>query len=146
MRKNCFLGVFMYNLNQNNTFSVKNIAIEALIQNIIISCGISPQLYGYRYLKEAIKIVVKSPRLLNNITKELYPAVADACETTPCKVERSIRHAIDIAWGNGKIYFVNTLYGVPIFCESHKPTNGEFIAIVSDKLLLEIELNVEHTY
>ena len=69
--------------------------------------------------------------------------VAEAFDTTPAKVERSIRHSIELAWASGKIYHVNSLYGITIFDENHKPTNSEFIALVSDKLLLELNLNAE---
>lgn len=143
VRKIYLLGDFMYYFNQNNAVPVKNVALDAVIQNIIISSGISPRLYGYRYLKETIKMVMNSPRLMNNITKELYPTVAKAFDTTPAKVERSIRHAIELAWASGKIYYVNSLYGIAVFDENHKPTNSEFIALIGDKLLLELEFNGE---
>ena len=75
--------------------------------------------------------------MINNITKSLYPAVAERFQTTPSKVERAIRHAIEVAWNRGKIENINTIYGIKIFARGDKPTNGELIALVSDKLLIE---------
>ena len=75
--------------------------------------------------------------IINRITKELYPAIAEHFETTPSKVERAIRHAIDVAWSRGKIENINRIFGFNIYTKNDKPTNGEFIALVADKLSME---------
>ena len=104
---------------------------------IFISAGIPPHIKGYQFLREAVKQAVYDPNMINNITKSLYPAVAERFQTTPSKVERAIRHAIEVAWNRGKIENINSIYGIKIFARGDKPTNGELIALVSDKLLIE---------
>ena len=88
-------------------------------------------------LREAVKQTVDVPEMINNITKELYPAVARHFNTSPSKVERAIRHAIEVAWSRGKIENINNIYGIKIFARGEKPTNGELIALVADKLIIE---------
>ncbi|MCL2796738.1 MAG: sporulation initiation factor Spo0A C-terminal domain-containing protein, partial [Firmicutes bacterium] len=92
---------------------------------------------GYHFLREAIKMAIDNPEIINNITKKLYPDVAGKFNTSPSKVERAIRHAIEVAWNRGKIENINTLFGVRVYGHNEKPTNGEFIALVADKMLLE---------
>jgi len=82
-------------------------------------------------------MAIDNPEIINNITKKLYPEVAGKFNTTPSKVERAIRHAIEVAWNRGKIENINTLFGVRVYGQNEKPTNGEFIALVADKMLLE---------
>lgn len=111
--------------------------LDERLAKIFITAGIPPHIKGYQFLREAVKQAVYDPSMINNITKSLYPAVAERFETTPSKVERAIRHAIEVAWSRGKIENINTLYGIKIFSRGDKPTNGELIALVSDKLLIE---------
>lgn len=111
--------------------------IEERLSTIFISIGLPPHIRGYQYLREAICLTVKNPSLINQITKKLYPLVAEKFETSPSKVERSIRHSIDVAWTRGRFDNLNKLFGVKVCQESMKPTNGEFIALIADKLLLE---------
>ena len=80
---------------------------------------------------------MSNPVLINNITKQLYPNVAQEYNSSPSKVERAIRHAIDVAWSRGKIDYINKLFGFKVYSSSDKPTNGEFIALVADKLMCE---------
>ena len=112
-------------------------SLDERIANIFLSMGIPAHIKGYHFLREAIKLVVSDREMINAITKELYPSVAAAFETTPSKVERAIRHAIEVAWARGKIENINDIFGYTIYSKQEKPTNGEFIALVADKLLMD---------
>lgn len=112
-------------------------ALDERLANIFISSGIPPHIKGYQFLREAVKQSVKTPTMINNITKQLYPAVAEKFNTSPSKVERAIRHAIEVAWSRGKIDNINAIYGIKVFSKGDKPTNGELIALVSDKMIIE---------
>lgn len=112
-------------------------SLEEKISKIFISVGIPPHIKGYSYLREGVKMAVNEPTIINNITKKLYPQIGEKYETTPSKVERAIRHAIEVAWNRGRIDNINNLFGVRAYVGSEKPTNGEFIALVADKMLLE---------
>ncbi len=117
--------------------SARNRSMDEKISNIFITVGIPAHIKGYQYLREAIKMTIDSPDIINSITKRLYPEVAEHFGTSPSKVERAIRHAIEVAWNRGKIENINTLFGVRVYNHNEKPTNGEFIALVADKMLLE---------
>jgi len=117
--------------------AVKSENLEEKISNIFLSIGIPAHIKGYHFLREAIKMVVEDAELINHITKELYPGIAKKFNTTPSKVERAIRHAIDVAWSRGKVENINKLFGYVIYGKNEKPTNGEFIALVADKLSME---------
>ena len=121
----------------NKRPSAKNRSMDEKISNIFITVGIPAHIKGYQYLREAIKMTIDNPEIINSITKKLYPEVADHFKTSPSKVERAIRHAIEVAWNRGKIENINTLFGVRVYNHNEKPTNGEFIALVADKMLLE---------
>ncbi len=116
---------------------VKNKNLEEKITNIFITVGIPAHIKGYQFLREAIKMAVDNPEVINSITKKLYPSIADKFETSASKVERAIRHAIEVAWNRGKIENINSLFGIKVYSNNEKPTNGEFIALVADKMLLE---------
>lgn len=111
--------------------------IEEKITDIFLLIGIPAHIKGYHFLREAIKMVVKNGDIINRITKELYPGIAKEFNTTPSKVERAIRHAIDVAWNRGKVENINQLFGYVVYDENDKPTNGEFIALIADKLNME---------
>ena len=119
------------------TQRVFNRALEEKITNIFITVGIPAHIKGYQFLREAIKMAIDSPEIINSITKKLYPNIALRYDTTPSKVERAIRHAIEVAWNRGKIENINALFGVKVYANNEKPTNGEFIALVADKMLIE---------
>ncbi len=121
----------------NKRPAAKNRSMDEKISNIFITVGIPAHIKGYQYLREAIKMTIDSPEIINSITKKLYPEVAEHFNTSPSKVERAIRHAIEVAWNRGKIENINTLFGVRVYNHNEKPTNGEFIALVADKMLLE---------
>lgn len=111
--------------------------MDERISNIFITVGIPAHIKGYQFLREAIKMAVENPDIINSITKRLYPEVAKRFDTSPSKVERAIRHAIEVAWNRGKIENINSLFGVKVYGHNEKPTNGEFIALVADKMILE---------
>lgn len=102
--------------------------------NLFLSIGIPAHIKGYGYLREAVKMVMENHDLINRITKELYPGIARRFSTTPSKVERAMRHAIEVAWSRGRLDSVNRIYGYKVFSAEDKPTNGEFIALIADKL------------
>jgi two-component system response regulator (stage 0 sporulation protein A) len=111
--------------------------LEEKITGIFITVGIPAHIKGYQFLREAIKLTVDTPEIINSITKKLYPQIAEKFETSASKVERAIRHAIEVAWNRGKIENINQLFGVRVYTNNEKPTNGEFIALVADKMLIE---------
>ena len=112
-------------------------SLEEKISEIFISIGIPPHIKGYGYLREGIKMTIENPYIINSVTKELYPSIAKRFETTASKVERAIRHAIEVAWNRGRIEAINAIFGARIYLGAEKPTNSEFIALVADKLILE---------
>lgn len=113
--------------------------LEALVTNIIHEVGVPAHIKGYQYLREAIIMVVKDIDVINQITKSLYPKIAYKFETTPSRVERAIRHAIEVAWGRGDQKTVENIFGYTISAAKGKPTNSEFIAMIADKLRLELK-------
>lgn len=117
--------------------ATKSPSLDEKISKIFISVGIPPHIKGYSYLREGIKLAVEDPDVINNITKKLYPLIGERYDTTPSKVERAIRHAIEVAWARGRINNINDLFGVQTYLAGEKPTNGEFIALIADKMLLE---------
>ncbi len=113
--------------------------LEAEVTNIIHELGIPAHIKGYLYLREAILLVTERVELLGGVTKELYPAVAQKFETTPSRVERAIRHAIEVAWSRGNIDAIHRFFGYTVDYERGKPTNSEFIAMVADRLRMELK-------
>lgn len=111
--------------------------LDEKLSNIFIRSGIPPHIKGYQFLREAVKLSVFKPEMINNITKRLYPTIADQFNTTASKVERAIRHAIEVAWSRGKIENINSIFGIKIYAKGEKPTNGELIALIADKLMIE---------
>ena len=125
-------------LSKESTSQVKvNKELDEKITNIFITVGIPAHIKGYQFLREAIKMAIQEPEIINSITKKLYPNIAEKFDTSSSKVERAIRHAIEVAWNRGKIENINSLFGVKVYSDNEKPTNGEFIALVADKMLLE---------
>ncbi len=113
------------------------VTLEEKISKIFINVGIPPHIKGYAFLREGVKMAVEEPSIINNITKKLYPLIGKKFNTTASKVERAIRHAIEVAWNRGRIESINNILGVRAYVGQEKPTNGEFIALVADKMLLE---------
>ncbi len=117
--------------------SVLNNDLEIDITNLIHEIGVPAHIKGYQYLRDAITLVVNNMDFLSAVTKELYPAIASMNNTTASRVERAIRHAIEIAWNRGKLETLDALFGYTVKTDKGKPTNSEFIAIIADKLRLE---------
>lgn len=113
--------------------------LEALVTNVIHEVGVPAHIKGYQYLREAIIMVVKDIDVINQITKSLYPQIARKYKTTPSRVERAIRHAIEVAWGRGQQEAVENIFGYTVSASKGKPTNSEFIAMIADKLRLELK-------
>ena len=113
--------------------------LEALVTNVIHEVGVPAHIKGYQYLREAIMMVVKDIDIINQITKQLYPDIARKFKTTPSRVERAIRHAIEVAWTRGQTETVDSIFGYTISAAKGKPTNSEFIAMIADKLRLELK-------
>ena len=113
--------------------------IEALVTSIIHEIGVPAHIKGYHYLREAIIIAVNDMDVINAITKVLYPQVAKAFQTTPSRVERAIRHAIEVAWDRGDLDTLQRFFGYTVSNTKGKPTNSEFIALIADKLQLQLK-------
>lgn len=118
----------------------KPMNIEAEVTNIMHEIGVPAHIKGYQYLRDAIMMVVEDLEVINSITKQLYPSIAKEYNTTPSRVERAIRHAIEVAWSRGQVDTIDSLFGYTINIGKGKPTNSEFIAMVADKLRLEMKV------
>ncbi len=127
--------VISYNMDENNKNRSKG--LEEKITKIIQDIGVPAHIKGYLYLRESINIVINDIEYLGAVTKELYPAVADKFNTTPSRVERAIRHAIEVAWNRGNLESIDQIFGYTVNNNKGKPTNSEFIALISYKLRLE---------
>lgn len=121
----------------SNSLSQENRQLDEKISNIFISIGIPAHIKGYQFLREAVKLAVEEPEIISSITKKLYPTIAERFETSSSKVERGMRHAIEVAWNRGKIENINNIFGLKIYNRNEKPTNGELIALIADKMLMD---------
>jgi len=115
--------------------------LEVEVTNIMHEIGVPAHIKGYQYLRDAIIMVVKDLDIINSITKQLYPAIAKDYNTTPSRVERAIRHAIEVAWNRGRIEAINSIFGYTINVNKGKPTNSEFIAMIADKLRIDLKVS-----
>ncbi|MBR6120067.1 MAG: sporulation transcription factor Spo0A [Oscillospiraceae bacterium] len=113
--------------------------IETLVTNVIHEIGVPAHIKGYQYLREAIIIAVGDMEVINAITKVLYPQVARTFATTPSRVERAIRHAIEVAWDRGDLDTLQRFFGYTVSNTKGKPTNSEFIALIADRLQLQLK-------
>lgn len=111
--------------------------LESTVTSIIHEIGVPAHIKGYQYLRSAIVMAVNDIDILNSITKQLYPTIAEQYDTTPSRVERAIRHAIEVAWGRGRMDTINDLFGYTVNAGKGKPTNSEFIALIADKIRLD---------
>lgn len=112
-------------------------SLDERLGSLFLTIGIPAHIKGYGFLREAVKMVVAQPDIINRITKELYPGIGKRFGTTASKVERAIRHAIEVAWNRGRIDTLNRAFGCKVCSKDDKPTNGEFIAMLADKLGME---------
>ncbi|MGE4283322.1 MAG: sporulation transcription factor Spo0A [Clostridia bacterium] len=115
--------------------------IETNVTKAIHEMGVPAHIKGYQYLRDAIMMVVKDMDVINSITKQLYPSIARQYNTTPSRVERAIRHAIEVAWGRGQVETLENMFGYTIQNSKGKPTNSEFIAMIADKLRLQLKVS-----
>ncbi len=118
-------------------FPVAARSVDDRLSNIFLSLGIPAHIKGYQFLREAVKLVLDNPDSINRITKELYPTIARRFGTSASKVERATRHAIEVGWSRGRVESLNRAFGCRVATPEDKPTNGEFIALIADKLSLE---------
>ena len=110
-----------------------------MVTDIIHQIGVPAHIKGYHYLRESIILSIKNDDIINSVTKLLYPTVAKKFQTTSSRVERAIRHAIEVAWDRGDLDVLNSFFGYTINNSRGKPTNSEFIAMISDKLKLKLK-------
>lgn len=113
------------------------IPLEVRVTQMIHNVGVPAHIKGYQYIREAIMLAVENEDIINSITKTLYPTLAKTFSTTPSRVERAIRHAIEVAWNRGQIEMHDKIFGYTVNSNKGKPTNSEFIAMIADKLRLE---------
>ena len=114
-------------------------SLEIDVTNMIHEIGVPAHIKGYQYLRDAILLSVEDTEMLNSITKILYPTIAKRHQTTSSRVERAIRHAIEVAWSRGKMDTIDELFGYTVNNRKGKPTNSEFIALIADKIRLELK-------
>ncbi|MBQ8621347.1 MAG: sporulation transcription factor Spo0A [Oscillospiraceae bacterium] len=127
------------NLRYPNSRRNDKTSIESMVTSIIHEIGVPAHIKGYQYLREAIIIAVNDMDVINAITKVLYPQVAKTFQTTPSRVERAIRHAIEVAWDRGDLDTLQRFFGYTVSNTKGKPTNSEFIALIADKLQLQLK-------
>ncbi len=116
--------------------------LESDVTNIIHEIGVPAHIKGYQYLRDAIMMSVDDTEMLGSITKQLYPSIAKRHKTTPSRVERAIRHAIEVAWSRGKMDTIDELFGYTVNGGKGKPTNSEFVALIADKIRLEYKFRM----
>lgn len=114
--------------------------LEREVTEMIHEIGVPAHIKGYQYLREAIMVSVEDAEMLNSITKLLYPSIAKKFQTTPSRVERAIRHAIEVAWSRGRMETLDALFGYTVNHGKGKPTNSEFIALIADRIRLQYRL------
>ena len=114
--------------------------LEQDVTNMIHEIGVPAHIKGYQYLREAIMMSVEDPGMISSITKILYPTIAKRFQTTPSRVERAIRHAIEVAWSRGRMETLDALFGYTIDTGKGKPTNSEFIALIADRIRLSYKV------
>lgn len=130
----------MVTYENSNSYKERN--LESDVTNIIHEIGVPAHIKGYQYLRDAIMMSVDDNEMLNSITKQLYPSIAKRHKTTPSRVERAIRHAIEVAWSRGKMDTIDDLFGYTVSNGKGKPTNSEFVALIADKIRLEYKLRM----
>lgn len=134
------LGVFENNNFKTSKQAISEKQVDLSITRILHSLGIPSHIKGYQYIRDGIHMMYKQPSLIGGITKELYPEIALKYETTSSRVERAIRHAIEISWNRGDYDLMEDIFGHSVDYDKAKPTNSEFIATVADKLRLDDQL------
>ena len=118
---------------------IDKVAVEVKVTQILHEIGVPAHIKGYHYLRDSIMMAIQKPEIINAVTKQLYPTVAQKYETTSSRVERAIRHAIEVAWDRGDLEVLNSYFGYTIHNDRGKPTNSEFIAMISDRIRLQLK-------
>ena len=126
--------------SQAPNYTLSALSLEKEVTNVIHEIGIPAHIKGYQYLRDAIIMAINDMDILNSITKQLYPNIAKKYNTTPSRVERAIRHAIEVAWSRGKMDTIDKLFGYTVNNGKGKPTNSEFVALIADRLRLELQV------
>lgn len=131
------------NERKNRVFVERDFSktLEMRVTEIIHQIGVPAHIKGYQYLRDSILMAIEDEEIINSITKQLYPAVAKKHATTSSRVERAIRHAIEVAWDRGDVDVLNSYFGYTIHTSRGKPTNSEFIAMISDKFRLQLKVS-----
>lgn len=132
--------ITMASAMHENNLNRREHNLESDVTNIIHEIGVPAHIKGYQYLRDAIMMSVNDGEMLNSITKLLYPSIAKRHKTTPSRVERAIRHAIEVAWSRGKMDTIDELFGYTVNNGKGKPTNSEFVALIADKIRLEYKM------
>ena len=118
---------------------ISELDLEVMVTEILHQIGVPAHIKGYHYLRTSIILSIEDREMINHITKELYPTVAKMYKTTSTRVERAIRHAIEVAWDRGDVDVLNSYFGYTIHNQKGKPTNSEFVAMIADKICLKIK-------
>jgi two-component system response regulator (stage 0 sporulation protein A) len=126
---------------QTDKSAVSKYELEIMVTEILHQIGVPAHIKGYHYLRDSIILSITNSEVINSVTKILYPTVAKRHNTTASRVERAIRHAIEVAWDRGDIDVLNSYFGYTIQNERGKPTNSEFIAMIADKLRLKLKMD-----
>ena len=124
--------------DENKKVNITNNNLQISITKVLHELGIPSHIKGYQYIREAVGIIYERPEIIGGITKELYPELAQKFDTTVSRVERAIRHAIEVSWNRGNWDYMEEIFGHSVDIDKAKPTNSEFIVTVADKLRLEI--------
>lgn len=125
--------------NKPQTPTASEPSLEIQVTEILHQIGVPAHIKGYHYLRDSIIMAIETPDIINAVTKQLYPSVAKQYDTTASRVERAIRHAIEVAWDRGDVDILNSYFGYTIHNTRGKPTNSEFIAMISDRLRLHMK-------
>ena len=134
------ISKFINNDKICNVGSGPNSSLELQVTEILHQIGVPAHIKGYHYLRASIMLAIENRDIINHITKELYPTVAKQYKTTSTRVERAIRHAIEVAWDRGDVDVLNSYFGYTIHNQKGKPTNSEFVAMIADKICLKIKV------
>ena len=121
----------------NNTISAKEKNLKISVTRLLHELGVPSHIKGYQYIREGILLLYNNPEIIGGITKELYPEIASKYDTSVSRVERAIRHAIEVSWNRGNLDLMEEIFGHSVDIDKAKPTNSEFIVTVADKLRLE---------
>ena len=126
-------------VRRNERMPLSELDLEVMVTDILHQIGVPAHIKGYHYLRTSIILSIENKEMINHITKELYPTVAKEYKTTSTRVERAIRHAIEVAWDRGDVDILSSYFGYTIHNQKGKPTNSEFVAMIADKICLKIK-------